>query len=196
MRHAHHLKLILIVMPFLLAACAHPITKETRAQINPETTFAMVSENPTAFLGQHLLVGGVIITNESTEDGSILEVMEWHLSRWGEPSYLDDAGRRFLVKTSEELDPMIYEPGVLITLSGVVLGQETQGLGKNEFDYPVLDMTEIHLWESPFRYGIHSNPDKSYPYFVDQNNDPSRNPYDSGYNPYPYTQYWYRNSIQ
>jgi len=196
MRLAHHLKLILIIMLLLLTACAHPITKETRAQIDPKTTFAMVSENPTAFLGQHLLVGGVVVAVESSEQGSLLEVMQWQLNRWGEPSYLDDTGHRFLVKTPKTLDPMIYEPGVLITLSGVVFGQETQGLGENGFDYPVLNMTEIHLWESPFRYGIHSNPDKSYPYFVDQNDDPHRHPYDTRYNPYPYTQYWYRNSDQ
>jgi outer membrane lipoprotein len=193
MRRSCHLQSILIFTLLLLSACAHPITKETRAQINSKTTLAMVNDNPTAFLGQHLLVGGVVIAVESTEEGSLLEIMEWQLNHFAEPFYLDDAGRRFLVRSAETLDPTIYEPGVLVTLAGIVLGQEARLLGENRFDYPVLDMTEIHLWESPFRYGIHSNPDPSYPYFVDQNDDPHRHPYDTSYNPYPYTQYWYRN---
>jgi len=194
MRLSYHLQLVFIITLLLLSACAHPITKETRAQIDPKTTLAMVNENPTAFLGQHLLVGGVVMAVESADEGNFLEVIEWRLNRWGEPSYLDDAGRRFLVKTAVTLDPMTYEPGVLVTLTGVVLGHETRLLGEQEYAYPIIDMTEIHLWQSPFRYGIHSNPDPSYPYFVDQNNDSFHHPYDSGYNPYPYTQYWYRNS--
>ena len=194
MRLIYHVQFTAIAMLLFLTACIHPITKEAREQVNPDITFAMISANPGAFLDQHLLVGGVVIEIEDTEEGSILEVMEWRLSRWGEPSYLDDDGRRFLVKTSEALDPMIYEPGTLITLAGVVLGYEARLLGEHEYDYPVLDMIEIHLWKSPFRYGIHNDPDPSRPYFVGQDDDPHSHPYDTGYNPYPYTQYWYRNN--
>jgi outer membrane lipoprotein len=193
MRFAQTLQLTTILLALLLVACAHPITKEVRDQIDPQTTFAMVSENPAAFLDQHLLIGGVVISIESSEEGSVLEVIEWQLNRWGEPIYLDDAGRLFLVRTSEILDPAIYEPGTLVTLAGVVLGLESRLSGEHEFDYPVFDMTEIHLWDIPFRYGIHSNSDPSYPYYVGQDDDPHSHPYDSGYKPYPYTQFWYRN---
>ena len=188
------LQLAAIFLAFFLTACVNPITEEAREQIAPETTFAMVSENPTAFLDQHLLIGGVVISIENDEEGSILEVMEWRLSRWGEPSYLDDSGRRFLVKTSELLDPAIYETGTLVTLAGVVLGHEARLSGEHEYDYPVFGLTEIHLWQIPFRYGIHNNLDPSYPYYISEDDDPYRHPYDPGYNPYPYTQYWYRNS--
>ena len=194
MRFARCLQLITILLVLLLTACTHPITKDSREQIHPETTFAMVNENPSAFLDQHLLLGGVIISIESNEEGSVLEIMEWRLNRWGEPIYLDNAGRRFLVKTSELLDPAIYEPGTLVTLAGVVLGLETRLSGQHEYDYPVFDMTEIHLWDIPFRYGIHSNSDPSYPYYVGEDDYPHSHPYDSGYKPYPYTQYWYRNA--
>ncbi len=189
------LQLTTIVLVSLLTACVHPITKEAREQIDPQTTFAMVSENPTAFLDQHLLIGGTVIETENNEEGSILEVMEWRLNRWGEPTSLDDSGRRFLVKTSEMLDPAIYEPGVLVTLAGVVLGHEVRLLGEHEYDYPVFELTEIHRWQIPFRYGIRNNLDPSYPYYVSEDDDPHRHPYDPGYNPYPYTQYWYRNSV-
>lgn len=155
----------------------------------------MVSEDPDAFVDQRLLIGGVVMTIENSDESSILEIMEWRLNRWGEPLYLDDAGRRFLAKTTEPLDPVTYEPGTLVTLSGTVLGRESKLSGEHEYDYPVFDIAEIHLWETPFRYGIHSNSDPSYPYFVDQSDDPHRHPYDPNYNPYPYTQYWYRNSL-
>lgn len=195
MRNTFYLQLASLFFAIFLAACTHPIAEESRARIDPATTLAMVSENPDAFLDQHLLIGGVVRTIESLDEGSILEIMEWQLSRWGEPLYLDDAGRLFLAKTTEALDPKIYEPGTLVTLSGIVMGSESKLSAEREYNYPVVDITEIHLWETPFRYGIHSNPDPAYPYFVDQSDDPHRHPYDPDYNPYPYTQHWYRGSL-
>ncbi len=175
----------------LLTACMHPISKQAREQVNPQTTFAMVSENPSAFLNQQLLIGGVIITIEKAGEGTILELMEWRLSRWGEPTYLAENDRRFLLKSNQALDPTVYEPGVLVTLAGVVLGEETRLLGEHEFTYPVFELNEIHPWESPFRYGIHRVHTPDYPYYVGQRENLNRNPYDPGYSVYPYTQFWY-----
>ena len=189
--------IIFITLPLIalpLISCVHPISEETRNEIDPKTTFAMVSEDPSTFLDQHLILGGVVIALEGDEEGSVLEVMEWQLNRWGEPLYLDDSGRRFLIKTTEQLDPAVYEPGTLVTMAGVVLGHETRLLGEHEYDYPVFYMAEIHLWESPFRYGVHRNIDPAYPYYVGKDGDMRRNPYNTEYIVYPYTQYWYRNS--
>ena len=189
------LQTALLLATLLLGGCVHPISEQAREQVDEKTTFAMVSDNPSAFLDQHLVLGGSVVSIESTDDGNILEIMEWRLNRWGEPLYLDDSGRRFLAKTSEPVDTARYEPGTLVTLVGVVLGNQTRLLGEHEYDYPVFGTTELHLWESPFRYGIHSSPNPAYPYFVDQDKDPHKHPYDSGYNPYPYTQYWYRGNM-
>ena len=192
MKFAHRSPLITIILALHLTGCVHPISRAERQQVDPKTTFAMVSSNPTAFLEHHLILGGTVISIESGEQGSILEMMEWELSRWGEPTHLNDAGRRFLVKSAEMLDPTIYEPGTLVTLAGVVLGRETRLSGEHEYDYPVLGLAEIHLWESPFRYGLHSTQDPAYPSYVDQDDDLHSNPYDPSYNPYPFTQHWYR----
>jgi outer membrane lipoprotein len=172
----------------------HPISEQAREQVSPQTTFAMVSENPSAFLDQQLLIGGVIIAAEKDKEGTVLELMEWHLNRWGEPTYLGDEGLRFLVKSKQSLDPDIYEPGVLVTLAGVVLGEEGRPLGEHEYAYPVFELNEIHPWSSPFRYGIHLYPSQDYPHYVGGDKYPNRNPYDPGYSVYPYTQHWYRTS--
>ena len=44
------------LVTLLLGACVHPISEEAREQVDNRTTFAMVSENPTAFLDQHLIL--------------------------------------------------------------------------------------------------------------------------------------------
>ncbi|MDH3869550.1 MAG: Slp family lipoprotein, partial [Desulfuromonadales bacterium] len=56
-----HLKVQIFFVIMLLTACMHPISEEAREQVVPQTTFAMVSENPSAFLNQQLLLGGVIV---------------------------------------------------------------------------------------------------------------------------------------
>ena len=194
MRFAQLLQRLIIFITLLLTACIHPISEEARKEIDPKTTVAMVSEDSKAFIDQHLILGGAVIALEEDEEGSTLEVMEWQLNRWGEPLYLDNTGRRFLMKTPERLDAEIYEPGTLVTLAGIVLGHETRLLEEHDYDYPVFYLAEIHLWKSPFRYGIHRNIDPAYPYYVGKGGDSRSNPYDTGYSVYPYTQYWYRNS--
>ncbi len=188
-----HIKpLIIIIVTLLLSACMHPISSETRKQVSPDTTFAMVSENPSAFLDQHILLGGVVISINNAEEGAVLEVMEWSLNRWGEPLSLQEAGRRFLVKTPDPLDPEIYAPGRLVTLAGKVLGKEPRLLGEQEYNYPVFNLTEIYLWDSPFRYGLSPHYDPSYPRYVGPEDHGRSHPYDPGYYSYPYTPFWYR----
>lgn len=187
-----HRLAILGLVAVILAACAYPISKETRSTLSPGVTFATVSENPSAFIEQRIMVGGVVIAHQSEDDSSLLEVMEWQLNRFGEPTYLDDSARRFLVRSAEKLDPVLYEPGTMVTLAGTVLGQEERVFEEQKVLYPLLDLVEIHLWRSPFRYGVHHY-DPAHPHYVgDESDDPDRHPYDPGYSGYPYSPFWYR----
>ena len=192
MRFTFCLQQLLIFMTMLLCSCVNPISRQAREQVDPTLTLAMVDANPAAFLDRHMLLGGAVTALQGDERGSILEVMEWRLARWGEPLYPDDAGRSFLVKTPQRLDPATCEPGTLVTLTGTVLGQEARSTGEQDDSVAVFALTELHLWDIPFRYGIHSNASPHDPSYAGQDDDSRRSPYDPGYNPYPYTQYWYR----
>lgn len=192
MRLIHSLQLHSILILLLLAGCVHPISKETRQQIETPLSMAEVGKNPSAFVDTQLLAGGAIITTESDQEGTLLEIMSWHLNSLGEPLYPEESGQRFLIRTSEPLDSTLYEPGVLVTLSAVVTGEERRFSGETEYAYPVLNMTEIHLWQSPFRYGRHGRIPPTNPEYVDPGNDPHRHPYDPGYRDYPYTPTWHR----
>lgn len=185
--------LFLVLSALLLTACTQPLSKAARERSDPDATLAMVSDNPAGFVDRQLLLGGAVVRLEKTGTGSELEILEWQLNRWGEPLYLDDSARRFLAKTSQDLDAESFEPGVLVSLAGIVRGEETRSVGEQEIRYPVFEATEIHLWESPFRYGIHRSSDPDSPRFINADDGPDSNPYNPGYNPYPYTQHDYRN---
>ena len=70
MKFAPLLPILIIFITLPLINCVHPISEETRNGIDPKTTFAMVSEAPSEFLNQHLILGGVVIALEGDEEGS------------------------------------------------------------------------------------------------------------------------------
>ena len=185
---------ILVVCTVLLASCISPLPRQAMEQVDRNTPFALVAKNPGAYLDRQLLLGGVVISVEQDQEGekSLLEVIEWRLTPWGEPLALDEAGRRFLVRSSQQLDPGEFQTGKLVTLTGTVIGSETRLVGENPYLYPLFALKEIHLWENPFRYGIHPHPDPQFPYYVGPEDYRRSHPYDPGYSAYPYTPYWYR----
>jgi outer membrane lipoprotein len=191
MTTSQQLRTLTFIGLFFLAGCIHPISEKTRQERTPQVTFDMLKSEPDAFIGKQLLLGGVIVSAEKAGEETVFEMMQWRLNRWGEPTSPSNAENLFLIRSKQPLDAATYEPGVLVTLAGVVIGQETRLVGDNEYTYPVLQLSEGHPWESPFRYGIHRYPEPDYPHYVGGDRA-NRNPYDPGYSAYPYTQHWYR----
>lgn len=148
--------------------------------------------NPSAHLGETLLLGGLILGVRPEEGGTTLEVLRYSLDRWGEPVAVDEAGRRFLVRTDRALDPVLYDPGRLVTLTATLRGEELRQEGYADYRYPVFALEELYLWETPFRRGIKPHPNLYAPYYQDPDPAERANRYDPGYHPYPYTPYWIR----
>jgi outer membrane lipoprotein len=177
----------------LLSACLHPISSESRSVVDPELTLALIDQDPTAYLGRSLMLGGTIIALDDTEETKTVEVLEWRLNVLGEPYIPSDNAGRFLLVTRQHLPPELYTRGRLITLTGTIEGVETrQLLSGADQDYPVIRLSEIHLWETPYRYGISSYQAPETPNYVGPERYGRDHPYDPGYNDYPYTPYWYR----
>lgn len=169
--------LLFVVAPLflLLGGCAHVLSREALLDVDPGVDFAQVKANPDAHKGKTLLLGGLIIDTRLSREGTTLEVLRYTLDRWGEPQAADEAAGRFLARTGRFLDPELYTPGLLITLTGIVEGVETRSLQNYDYVYPVFRIAEAYVWSR--RYG------PAYPYgYYD--------PYSPWwpYRPYPY--YW------
>jgi outer membrane lipoprotein len=184
--------LILLLAVLLTAGCTHVLSPEARQSVDPELTFDAVKADPAAHHGRTLMLGGVVVGLQVEKEGSTLEVFRWRLDRWGEPVAVDERGGRFLVRTERLLDPVLYDPGRLVTLTGTVEGEETRPLGPISYDYPVFRLGESYVWVTPFRYGIHRHPNVYFPYYVGPEDRERTSPYDPGYYTYPYTPYWFR----
>jgi len=189
MRRILYFPAALAVLLFL-NGCANVLPKQALEAVTPGISYAEVKQNPDRYKGDTLLLGGMIIDNRITRQGSTLEILRYSLDRTGEPRKPDERSGRFLAETSRFLDPELYQAGRMITLTGAVVGQRSRPLGKTVYLYPVFRLQAFYLWprytQSPYTYGP-SSP-WGPPYW-----GPFWGPYWGGawyYSPYWYGPYW------
>jgi len=134
------------ILAAIVAGCFSPIEKPLRAQIDRSVAFALLRENPEAFVGRLVLLGGIIVRVENQKEKTVLEILEKRLDPWSKPYDEDASGGRFLVVCPEFLDPVIYREGRQVTVVGEVTGKEVRPLGEIDYQYPVVASKQIYLW--------------------------------------------------
>ena len=158
----------------LLAGCAHVFSDRAEYLVDPTIDFAQVKHDPQAFVGKYVKVGGIIVNTENTKTGSQIEVLQLGLSYDDIPYEDEGSAGRFLATTTDYLDSMIYKAGRPVAIIGEVTGVKTKLLGEVEYTYPVIAITEIHVWKRAAQY--------PYPY---------PGPYYYYYDPFFYPYGWY-----
>ncbi len=164
----------------LLSSCGAVISEALVKESNLSISPSMVRENPEAHISKKVVWGGVVISTENKEEGSIVEVFATTLTKSLRPTGSYNSTRpgklgRFLIKTNDYLDPLVFKINTMITVAGEVEGVETKKIGEMDYKYPVIKPTEIKLFAE-------SDEDlDSYPYTY------------APYNPYyrPYYPYYY-----
>ncbi len=147
----------LLATILLLAGCTHVISKESLALVDPTITFSMLKENPEAHMGKFVLLGGVIAAVRNSSDGGEMEIVQYELDSRGRPENATMSSGRFLVQSGEFLDPMVFSPGLHVTLVGRIIGEKTLPLDGIAYRYPVISATEVRL--------LKPDQDSTYPGF-------------------------------
>jgi len=150
--------LAFVSMITLFMGCTRAISPEMRQQVSPDASFPMVLQNPEAYVGRTLILGGVIINSLNRPDGTEIVVLETPLDYQEFPRDEEHSRGRFIARTAAYLDPEVYKKGRKITLAGAVIGKETRPLGEIEYTYPVLQIKELHLWKEVVRYYPYPTP--------------------------------------
>jgi outer membrane lipoprotein len=150
---------ILVLVLGLLSGCVHAVSRSVLKEVDRNITFAALLEEPNAYKGKMVLLGGIIVDTINKQEGTLLEVYETALNPQGKPVHIDRSEGRFLALYQGYLDSEIYKKGRMVTIAGTVQGEKTQSLGEIQYRYPYLIVKEIHLWkkEEPVEY-------KSYPW--------------------------------
>ena len=152
MRMARSWQLYLSLSLFgLISACAPVISPELRAKVDPSLTFREVRQNPNAYKGKMVLLGGEIIQILPQKDGTkLIEVLEWPLDRGDEPKRTLTFQGKFLVLVKGNLDLSVYQKGKKITVAGEIQGEikgkEIDQLTEKDYTYPLLSSKELYAW--------------------------------------------------
>jgi len=130
----------------LLSGCATAFPDDLRRTVNRAVTVTELRQNPTAYLGQRVMIGGEILVTRPMPADTEVELLSKPLESDDRPQRGDVSDGRVLVTTAQFLDPAVYAEGRRITVIGTVTGEEERKVGELSYRYPVVSVISIHLW--------------------------------------------------
>jgi len=135
------------VLLVCLAGCTNVIRDEMGKGADSSVTIELLKESPSRYLGKLVMLGGMVAETRNTPDGGQLEIVQFPLADDGYPEKSQVTGGRFLATAPTLLEPLVYLPGTLVTLTGEFKGTRTRPLDEVSYTYPVVSIREIHLWQ-------------------------------------------------
>ncbi len=160
------MKPYLLLLPcFLLNACTSLPQAMKDAHV-VDIPYTQASQNMDSHNNAPVRWGGVIIDVENEENFSLVQALFYPLNYPGRPQLDEPYEGRFVIKSTEFLDPVIYAKDREITVVGTLSGGIERTVGKKTIRVPLLQSTAIHLW-----------PEEKYNYY-------GYGPYYGGYGPY------------
>lgn len=157
------MKSYLILPCLLLSACAGlPPTIGNAPAI--QLSYNQVSRDINSYKDVPVRWGGVIIDVENEERSSLMQILFHPLDYRGRPQLYKPGEGRFVVKSTEFLDPVIYAKDKEVTVAGIVIGDIERIVGKKVIQVPLLSATAIYMWP-PYRSYYDYRNFGPYPYF-------------------------------
>ena len=142
----------------LITGCTHVVSKETRDMSGKGIQIPLLFNDPDAYKGDTVILGGDIVISQNTPEGTYIEVVQKPLDYRGRPVQTDRSQGRFLVLHEGFLDNTIYSRGRYVTVAGVVQGRKVRPLGDTDYSYLFIKSREIHLVQPgerfPVRFGV------------------------------------------
>ncbi|WP_142525450.1 Slp family lipoprotein [Methylacidimicrobium cyclopophantes] len=148
-RNGARLILAISIAALLLATltgCGGPFSESTVEAARNQPSFGALRHNPAAYQGRLVILGGKIAQIQNRKSATVLEIVQHPLGSGERPSSTDQSGGRFLAVTPKFLDPTIYKRGKEVTVAGRVSGVQPGRIGKRSYSYPVISISQIHLW--------------------------------------------------
>lgn len=123
--------------------------------------------------GQKARWGGKIVSVVNKQDVSEIEVVFFPENSFGKPITSMPSAGRFKAVVDGFVDPLVFEPGRLITVVGELTDSQVGVIGEQEYTYPTINAKGYYMWKettdvnveidtfafSPFGYraGFHRN---------------------------------------
>jgi len=140
-----------IVFLLGLFGCSLPISMDLRREATRDLTFMKVANNPSAYVGNTVIWGGVILQVRNNSDGTEIRVRQNPLKPNGSPDTEATDGE-FIALTGESLDPNVFKSGKKITVGGDIIGEKTEDTQITKYKYPVIYIKEYYLWNNGIKW--------------------------------------------
>ena len=151
-------RLTILLVGLLLAGCGSVFPKASLVGVNRALTMEELRRDPDAHRGARVVLGGVILSTTPKVGQTEIEVLSRPLGESDAPKRTDRSDGRFLVTTTDFLDPAVYATGRRLTALGTVTGGEERKLGELPYRYPVIRAERLYLWAEDVGLG-------GYPYY-------------------------------
>lgn len=164
------MRLYLFLACLFLSACAGlPPTMKDIPVVN--ISYSQASQNINSYKDASVRWGGIIIEVENEPDSSLVQVLFHPLDSYGRPQLNKPGEGRYVIKSTEFLDPVVYAKDKEVTVAGILTGDIGRTIGKRVIRLPLISATAIHLWpiserDDFYRRGLHDyrfNPYFGYP---------------------------------
>jgi outer membrane lipoprotein len=176
----------LLLVAGLLGGCATSELPATVLENTEKVAFSQLAQNPSAYEGQRIILGGEVIHAKLLPDRTEIEVLELPLDSTDEPTRNRAAsqGRFLAYQTKDFLDPAILPPGTRVTIVGKGKAALRKQMDEAEYTYPVIESDYLKIW--PVRMFDRSYPYGYGPYYYWPYGDPWYPYYHGYYGPYPF----------
>ena len=160
MGYGNGMKALLLWLALILTACGGGISRQARDQVTYTGPFAELQKHPARYRGTVVLLGGKVIETLVKEGATEMVVLQLDVGSRDRPLDNDQSQGRYLVRSTQFIDPALFPPGTLITVVGRLQGSESRPIGEMPYAYPLIEPAELKKWpagsdESPrFHFGI------------------------------------------
>jgi len=163
------MRIYLYLSCLLLGACTS-MPKAIQNMNVVDVTYSQASQNIDNYRNIPVRWGGIIIDVENEEDFSLVQVLFYPLNYSGRPQLNDPHGGRFVIKSTEFLDPVVYAKDKEISVVGTLDGDIQRTVGKKIIRVPLIQSISAHLWPKrqnnyygyggygPYHYGYYGYP--------------------------------------
>jgi outer membrane lipoprotein len=162
MSFKYKIYLVCSLIVFLFVSCTHPVSQDILEGLDLDIKFEPLANDPKLFLGKRVLFGGLIVATRNIKDGTELEIVQKNIESYGNLETGDYSGGRFLFFSKGYLEPEIYASGRKLIGVGKVTGQRLGKVGDYPYNFPVIDVEELHLLDD-----TKHNTSYSAPYSLD-----------------------------
>ncbi|HEV8458005.1 MAG TPA: Slp family lipoprotein, partial [Methylomirabilota bacterium] len=133
-------------LSLILGGCVSAFPEQALRSVNRALSVAELRADPKTYVGQRMILGGEVLATRPRVGETEIEVLSRILRGDNSPERSDQSEGRFLVKTTQFLDPAVYAPGRRLTVIGMVTGEEERMIGELPYRYPMISAERIQLW--------------------------------------------------